>query len=518
MASLFSVSRLISKGRPASKRTSSDDEASTHPEAPQERTSYRPTNNKTEETLELPDYDVPLNISEKASSFEEWSDTGEEVIGPSEKEEYFQSGINENAKDSEERSLFSDTNWTPLDIDKKAEESPPIPSVLDWTDIEFDRGITSENHFKEQRLARLGEISFVKEEKRKLAERVKELEKELQDAVDELNLKMEQISKLIIDHDQKELEIEAALEKETSLLEKQDSMQKRMDMMIGELSESQARAAELKLAGEVQTKMLLEKDVILASHSDNIALLKRQKTNLIAKVQELKVESQARAAKLQSAGESAKKILRKHAILASCSDMIDLQKPNVIAQAEGPRATAKVDERQNCILLVQLGQKFSDGVVVYKGSVAKPVRCITGSTLVEHAVRIVKALNDKIYQFAASLTDCVDEIEKMPFFDSEESDDTVAASETLKSLLADTNICSQLENESHMTKGAYYPFILQTGIQICLTACCIHIITLWDSAQPEYGKFLEVVYKKIRGSGELSLFRPAASLGSKLAS
>jgi DNA repair exonuclease SbcCD ATPase subunit len=235
---------------------------------------------------------------------------------------------------------------------------------------------------------------------------------------------------------------------------KQDDMQEELDTTLEDLSESKARVAELESASEVQAKKLLEQDATLASHSDTITVLKGQKANLISQVHTL-------------------------------------------------RTNAKVNERQNSMLMVQLKQQ-SDDLVAWKGAIpniAKPVRRTVGPTLVEQAVRTIKALNDEIYQTAASLTDCVDEIEKR-FVD--EPDDTAAALETLKSLLG-TEIYTELDEESCMVKDDYNPFVLQTGFQACLAACCMRIITSWYPAEPEYGKFLEALYERIRGLGELVL-------------
>ena len=88
--------------------------------------------------------------------------------------------------------------------------------------------------------------------------------------------------------------------------------------------------------------------------------------------------------------------------------------------------------------------------------------------------------------------------------------------ETLKSLLGQ-EIYQELDDQSYVTKD-YKPFILQTGFQACLTACCMRIITSWYPAEPEYGKFLEAVYETIRGLGELTLFWPADLAMGKLTS
>ena len=78
------------------------------------------------------------------------------------------------------------------------------------------------------------------------------------------------------------------------------------------------------------------------------------------------------------------------------------------------------------MLMVQLKQQ-SDDLVASEGTapnIAKSVRHTAGPTLNEQALRTMKSLNEEIYQIAASLADCVDEIKKR-FID--EPDDTAAA-------------------------------------------------------------------------------------------
>ena len=122
--------------------------ANSHPETPRERTfSYPSTlyqNSKTQESLEEPGYDVvPAH-----ASFGEWTDTG----GSAEK---------------------VDAEYAQF------EEFPCIPSIPDWTHLEFDGGAMYEHRLEQERAGYLEEIRTVKQEKEKIAERVRELEEEL---------------------------------------------------------------------------------------------------------------------------------------------------------------------------------------------------------------------------------------------------------------------------------------------------------------------------------------------------
>ena len=517
------VTAAIPVDNEASKANSSSEtlpkeEDNSFPPTTTRKSEVNMTRERKTETLEEPGYDVVLQPSAKAS-FGDWTelDTGSRPAAKAFDAEGAHVGIDTNVKGEQSLAKVSNgTSWTPFDIGEKVEEpSASQPSDPKWLHLDTDkrrkeeevdalsfeekREIISETCVEEERAVHLEEMRIVREEKEKLAERVKELEEELLQAEHKLQLKMEQISKFIVDLDRKEEEIKVLNEEKdhiqqvavrekaefldelrsneaiaarwqvakelkdaekVEMLAKQDNMQDELDNTIEDLSKSRSRVTELESANELQAKKLLEQDAILTSHNDAIAVLKGQKARLITLVHTF-------------------------------------------------RTNAKINERQNSMLMVQLKQQ-SDNLVAWDipGSIAKSVRRTTGPTVVEQAVRTIKSLNEEIYQIAASLTDCVDEIEKR-FVD--ESDGTAAALETLKSLLG-TEIYTELDEQSRYEKDDYNPYILQTGFQACLTACCMRIITSWYPAEPEYGKFLEAVYERIRGYGELSLVRPA-SLG-----
>ena len=546
MKSLFSVSRLIGKSRTRStKHTSakstfqenedsqsekravvdstpsivtskanSSSETLPKEQAPSRKNEVNKTQEWKTETLEEPGYDVVLQPLAKAS-FGDWTelDTGSRPAAKAFDAESAQVGIDINVQGEQSLARVSDgNNWTRLDVGEKVEEpSPILPSDPEWLQLDTDKTkeekeiavlsvkengeIISETRVKEERAAHLEEMRIEREEKEKLTERVKELEEELHQAEHKLQLRMEQISKYVVDLDRKGQEIKVLNEEKdhiqqvagreraefldeirsneaiaarwqvakelkdvetVEMLAKQDNMQDELDNMIGDLSKSRSRVAELESANELQAKKLLEQDATSALQNDAIEVLKGQKARLITLVQTLETN-------------------------------------------------AKINERQNNMLMVQLKQQSDNLVARDTLSIAKSVRRTTGPAVVEQAVRTIKALNDEIYQIAASLTDCVDEIEKR-FVD--ESDGTAAALETLKSLLG-TEIYAELDEQSCYEKDLYNPYILQTGFQACLTACCMRIITSWYPADPEYGKFLEAIYERIRGYGKLSLFRPA---------
>jgi hypothetical protein len=128
------------------------------------------------------------------------------------------------------------------------------------------------------------------------------------------------------------------------------------------------------------------------------------------------------------------------------------------------------------------------------------------------ALRMLKQLNDEAFQLAATLTDQLEGVDKRfvsddsPFFSGSEHHESngvrLAKAEYLKSTLG-------LELINRLAKDAAYPmrdinpFFVQVALQGCLVACCMRIITSWYPNEWEYGKFLEVLYNRIRGTGEV---------------
>lgn len=130
-------------------------------------------------------------------------------------------------------------------------------------------------------------------------------------------------------------------------------------------------------------------------------------------------------------------------------------------------------------------------------------------------MKTVKQLNDQIFQLAASLTDQLEGFDKrfvsddsLSYFSRSEHHEPIgvrrAKAEYLKSALG-LELVNRLETDAPRPMKNVNPFYVQVALQGCLTACCMRIITSWYPNEWEYGKFLEVLYNRIRGTGEAPL-------------
>ncbi|KAF9047796.1 hypothetical protein BJ165DRAFT_1527057 [Panaeolus papilionaceus] len=173
----------------------------------------------------------------------------------------------------------------------------------------------------------------------------------------------------------------------------------------------------------------------------------------------------------------------------------------------------KIDavERQNRVMLDQVRQQ-SDELIVRSsgdgnGQISKMIIDIRHGPVggrVEQAVRVIKVLNDEIYQTAACLADSVVNLEKR-FVRPAPSDNALSmvVEESLKSVLG-TELLKALVDEAPLTGAEYNNFFIQTAFQGCLTACCWRIITSWYPMEWEYGDFLAALYERIRGTSGVS--------------
>jgi len=161
-------------------------------------------------------------------------------------------------------------------------------------------------------------------------------------------------------------------------------------------------------------------------------------------------------------------------------------------------------ERQNRMLLDQIRQQSNELQALDShrnvGGFPKPTKKLTNgsSSRVEDALRAVNLLNDEIYQTAATMSDQLEGIEKR--FVIEDGSGRLATAEYLKSMLA-PELLKILQDEAAYSSEEYNHFFIQVGLQGCLTASCMQIITSWYVPEWEYGNFLAALYERIRGTG-----------------
>jgi len=201
------------------------------------------------------------------------------------------------------------------------------------------------------------------------------------------------------------------------------------------------------------------------------------------------------------------------------------------------QSKANRTERQNKMLLEQVRQQsdqlqnqqytdiFGTGLGRFVAtntlsafsSLTRGIRRGAATARADSGIKTLKQVNDEIFQLAASLTDQLEGIDKR--FVSDDSLSSFAGSEHhepigvrrvkaeyLKSILG-LELIKRLEKDAAHPMKDINPFYVQVALQGCLTACCMRIITSWYPTEWDYGRFLEVLYERIRGTGKV--FEPA---------
>ena len=159
-----------------------------------------------------------------------------------------------------------------------------------------------------------------------------------------------------------------------------------------------------------------------------------------------------------------------------------------------------------------LGRFVATNTLSAFSSLTRGIRKGAATARADSGIKTIRLLNDEIFQLAASLTDQLEGIDKR--FVNDDSLSSSAASgyhepiglrrvkaEYLKSTLG-LELINRLEKDASYPMKNINPFYVQIALQGCLTACCMRIITSWYPTEWEYGVFLEVLYERIRGTGE----------------
>ncbi len=195
--------------------------------------------------------------------------------------------------------------------------------------------------------------------------------------------------------------------------------------------------------------------------------------------------------------------------------MLDDNNAQVTAQLVDVQNSLASMERQNRMLMDQLRQQSSE-IGASKGLRRPPAALtdrpsrltgVAGNNRLDSAVRVIKMLNDEIYQTAASMTDQLESIStgiSARFVAGDERRTALAAS--LKSVLGTELVRSLSRGPSALAADdSNFLIQVQTALQGCLIASCMRIITSWYPTEWEYGTFLVALFERIRGSGELHL-------------
>ncbi|KAF9476871.1 hypothetical protein BDN70DRAFT_147295 [Pholiota conissans] len=179
--------------------------------------------------------------------------------------------------------------------------------------------------------------------------------------------------------------------------------------------------------------------------------------------------------------------------------------------------TLNATERENRMLVDQLRQQASEAnagrglnrpppATGTRGYTDKSSISGVSMTRIDGAVRVIKLLNDEIYQTAASMTEQLESMAMRFVAAAGEAGGhhhRRALAANLKSLLG-TELVTALALGASTTDDDNNSFFirLQTALQGCLIASCTRIITSWYPIEWEYGSFLMALYERIRGTGE----------------
>ena len=159
-----------------------------------------------------------------------------------------------------------------------------------------------------------------------------------------------------------------------------------------------------------------------------------------------------------------------------------------------------------------LGRFVATNTLSAFSSLTRGIRKGAATARADSGIKTLRLLNDEIFQLAASLTDQLEGIDKRFVNDDSLSSSAVSGhhepiglrrvkAEYLKSTLG-LELINRLEKDAPYPMKNINPFYVQIALQGCLTACCMRIITSWYPTEWEYGGFLEVLYERIRGTGE----------------
>lgn len=355
------------------------------------------------------------------------------------------------------------------------------------------------------------EIRLREEERERALGRVREMEDELTTVQDELHVKSKAIGTFTDDVEYLSAQIKS-LETDKALL--------------------QTQLDDEKVAAEADATRLQDIiDLERTQHPDAVADLSTQISQLTAKIdgQQKHIshletqlsESQVEASDLYAYNcELETKLLREEENAANAEEeeqTKDIQ-ITVLEESHLSIATQLVDvqnslttmERQNRMLIDQLRQQSSE-MSSSKGLRRPPAtltdrvgRVISGAgsnaNLLDSAVRVIKVLNDEIYQTAASMTDQLESISRgiSARFVAGDGQRTVLAA-NLKSMLG-TELVKSLSSMGP-DDATTSLMQVQTALQGCLIACSMRIITSWYPAEWEYGTFLVALFERIRGTG-----------------
>ena len=416
----------------------------------------------------------------------------------------------------ERKTSEAENDWTEVE----GELNEPIPKkeqeAISLENVELEEQTATgsgESSQPTMNSSPIDELDQVLEDNDKLAGQVREVQDALRHLREELEAKSTFIENLNNQLEKSQAEVEV-LKKEKE--QSQRTVEGEKQALVEEVERMKGILAVERLESREQIESVqMERDDLQAkveAQIDQIDGLEERLTEAQEEAGEVYTRNHELESGIERSKEDLAEAIDRLAERDNHIQMLEMNNETISARLVKLQSDINSTERQNRMLMDQIREQSHElqargGNHTTRGS-PKPTKGITNGTSsrVEGALRTVNLLNDEIYQTAAAMTDQLEGITKR--FVIEDDGGRHAMAEYLKSMLG-SELLKILQDEAAYSFEEYNHFFIQAGLQGCLIASCMQIITSWYPTEWEYGDFLVALYDRIRGTGKPScLFRP----------
>ena len=405
----------------------------------------------------------------------------------------------------ERKTSEADMEWTELD----GELNEPISKKGEGVSLENDEeraaAGTEESTQPTTNTSPVDEHEQMLEDNSKLAEQVREVQEALRHSREELEAKSVSIENLKSQLEKSQAEVEMLTkEKEQS----QRTMEREHQSLLEEIERMKGILAVERLETREQIESVeKERDDLQAkseAQSDRIDGLEERLTEAQEEAGEVYARNHELESGIERSKEDLAEVIDQLAERDNHIQMLEMNNETISARLVKLQSDINSTERQNRMLMDQIRQQSHELQTQANHptrKLSKPTKGFTNgaSSRVEGAMRAVNLLNDEIYQTAAAMTDQLEGIAKR--FVIEDDGGRFAMAEYLKSMLG-SELLKILQAEAAYSSEEYNHFFIQVGLQGCLIASCMQIITSWYPTEWEYGNFLAALYERIRGTSK----------------
>ena len=398
----------------------------------------------------------------------------------------------------------AEMEWTELDGELNEPISKEEAVSLENDEVRIAAG-TEESTQPTTNPSPADEHVQILEDNSKLAEQVREVQEALRHLRGELEAKSVSIEDLKSQLETSQAEVEMLTkEKDESRLimeREHQALSEEIERMKGILAVERLESREQ--IGSVEK----ERDDLQAkseAQSDRIDGLEERLTEAQEEAGEVYARNHELESGIERSKEDLAEVIDRLAERDNHIQMLEMNNENISARLVKLQNDINSTERQNRMLMDQIREQSHELQTQANHparELSKPTKGITngGSSRVEGALRAVSLLNDEVYQTAAAMTDQLEGIAKR--FVIEDDGGRFAMVEYLKSMLG-SELLKILQAEAAYSSEEYNHFFIQVGLQGCLIASCMQIITSWYPTEWEYGNFLAALYERIRGTGK----------------